>query len=93
MITESQRKALEIIKHHPGIAPREFAAFMWPDSDGHRRHTKCGHGVTRGGGMNLAGGGYLGKLTRKGLIYRSSSASRVGQFGYKLTGAGERALA
>jgi hypothetical protein len=67
-MTESTKKALEIIKEKGPIKPKRFAKFMWPDSDGWSTHTNCGHGVTRGGGMNLAAGGYLGKLRKRGLI-------------------------
>ncbi|HEX5704922.1 MAG TPA: hypothetical protein VFX97_17120 [Pyrinomonadaceae bacterium] len=88
-LTNSQRRALEIVRDHPGIAPREFAEFMWPDSDGHSNLTNCGRGVTRGGGMNLAGGGYLGKLCRKGLVYRSPQR---GSFGYCVSSEGSKAL-
>lgn len=69
MITEKQRQALQIVKEHGPIRPREFAQFMWPDSPGWRHHSKCGpKGSHRGGGMYLAGGNYLGKLRKQGWI-------------------------
>jgi len=70
-ITKAQRRALEIVRDRPGIAPREFAQAMWPNSKGHEHHHKCGHGSSKGGMMNMAGGGYLGKLVRAGLLERS----------------------
>lgn len=65
MITETTKRALEIIRNHRITAPRQFAEFMWPDSQGWSRTTHAG---VRGGGMSLAGGGYLGKLRKLGLI-------------------------
>jgi len=70
--------ALQIIRAHPGIQPREFARLMWPDSDGFRRSSRCGRGSSRGGGMNLAGGGYLGRLRRCGLITWDQSLTEAG---------------
>lgn len=68
-LSEAQKKALEIIRDHGPIRPREFARKMWPDSEGWRRSSRAGlYGSSRGGGMNLAAGGYLGKLARKGWI-------------------------
>lgn len=72
-LTEAQRKALEIIRQHPSIRPADFAERMWPDSDGHQRYHKCGpKGVTRGGMMAVAAGGFLGKLRRAGFIQRGT---------------------
>jgi hypothetical protein len=65
MVTPTQRKALNIIRDHPIDSPRQFARFMWPDSERWKNHTKAGpNGVVRGGGMSLAGGGYLGRLCK-----------------------------
>lgn len=63
-------RALQIIKAYGRpIYPRDFARLMWPDSEGWQHSTKCGpKGVTRAGGMNLAGGAYLGKLAQRGLV-------------------------
>jgi len=92
--TPSQLKALHILKEHGPIRPREFARLMWPDSEGWRRSTKCGpNGSTRGGGMCLAGGGYLGKLYHKGWskeVYSQYDPTR--SLGYSLTEEGWQAL-
>lgn len=89
-LTASQRRALEIVRDNPGIAPREFAVKMWPDSMGHERHHKCGpHGSTKGGMMNMAGGGYLGKLAKAGLLLRSFE--RYGSV-FHLSGEGRKKL-
>lgn len=72
-LTTSQLRALRLIQTAPGgyVAPRQFAKLMWPDSEGWRRRSKAGpYGSAKGGGMNLAAGGYLGKLTRKGLLVK-----------------------
>ena len=69
MITETTKRALEIIRNHRITMPRQFAEFMWPDNPAWKHHTKCGpSGTAHGGGMNLAGGAYLGKLRKRGLI-------------------------
>ena len=68
-LTERQKKALVIIRDRGPIRPREFAMFMWPESDRWNNLVNCGkNGVHRGGGMYRAAGGYLGKLTKKKFI-------------------------
>lgn len=68
--TASVIRALKVVKANPDIRPREFARKMWPDSDGWNRSARSGEkGSHRGGGMYLAGGGYLGKLYNAGLLY------------------------
>ena len=100
-LTLPQRKALEIVQEFGPIRPREFARKMWPDSRGWRRSARCGpNGSHRGGGMYLAGGGYLGKLCRKGWIrdeYEQVYSLRRKKFelwrkGYTLTSEGRKAL-
>jgi len=64
---------------------------MWPESDGWMHHSKCGpYGSCTGGGMNLAGGGYLGKLGRRGWVIRRYLFGS--DTGYELTDAGIRIL-
>jgi len=89
MISDSTARALLLIRNHKIDSPRQFARFMWPDSDGWKRHSKAGpNGVSRGGGMNLAAGGYLGKLERRRLIRRSITVVLP----YRLTEEGSAAL-
>jgi len=89
-MTPKQKMALEIIRDNPGIYPREFAKKMWPDSDGHDRHHNCGpKGVTRGGMMNMAGGGYIGRLVKAGLVIRHYGKHQNGVY---LTKEGVEAL-
>lgn len=82
-LTEHQKKAILIIGEAQNVRPRQFARLFWPDSDGWHHATKAGpHGSTRGGGMNLAGGGYLGKLTRMGLVRHNVTLEvRRGEYG------------
>ena len=61
-------RALTIIRDRPGISPRYFAEYMWPDSEGWRHNFRGGGGTQRGKGMWLCAGGYLKKLAKKGLI-------------------------
>ncbi len=82
-MTPTQRRALEILKYNMIEAPSQFARLMWPDSEGWKHHTKKGHGTTRGGGMAVAAGCYLGKLRRAGLVSNMS---------FILTAKGEEAL-
>lgn len=95
-LTEAQKRALTIVrdyheKHRHPIRPTEFSKLMWPDSEGHHRHTKCGpSGVSHGGGMRLAAGGYLGKLRKAGLV--TYTWSRYDGNGYVLSKDGKEAL-
>ena len=71
-------KAVVILGKNPGgLSPRSFAKEMWPDSPRWKIPTKCGpYGCSRGGGMNLAGGGFLGKLSKRGLAKLSYALRR-----------------
>ena len=89
MISDLTAKALLLIRNHKIDSPRQFARFMWPDSAGWKRTSKAGpNGTSRGGGMNLAAGGYLGKLERRKLIRRSITVVLP----YRLTEEGNAAL-
>lgn len=92
MLTKSQAKALRILKEYDEpIRPREFARRMWPDSECWTHWTKCGNkGVSRGGGMSLAGGGYLGKLMKRGWVY--SHYSQIYGLSYALSIAGRAVM-
>jgi len=96
-ITPTVRRALAILDRHEPLLPNQFARLMWPDAPGWRRHTRCGRkGVTPGGGMVLAAGGYLGRLCQAGLVTRKSQldgSDRMRYVGYGLTRAGRASLA
>jgi hypothetical protein len=90
-ISAETAKALQIVRDHDITMPRQFARFMWPDSEAWKHHTKAGpNGVAKGGGMPLAAGGYLGKLQRRGLvrIWYGFGGNRS----FKITDAGIAAL-
>ena len=69
-VPPAQRRALEIIRDRSEEInfAKQFAKLMWPDSPAWNRPKKCGYGSHRGGGMYSAGGGYLGKLEKMGLV-------------------------
>lgn len=95
-LSPKARQALQIVRDHGPIQPREFARKMWPSSEGWKRHHNCGpNGSHQGGGMYLTGGSYLGKLRRKGWVQREwdTVGGRIHERGYILTPAGEQALA
>ncbi len=93
-LTDKTLQALRILKEHGPLAPRRFAKHMWPESAGWRRYTNCGpYGVTRGGGMNLAAGGFLGKLRRRGLVdWRPRDRMPKAPYVYALSEKGRKAL-
>lgn len=69
-LTDAQRRALAILEEYGPLMPGRFAERMWPDAEGWQRLGKCGNkGSTRGVGMRLAGGGFLGKLWKLGLVH------------------------
>lgn len=91
MITAKTAHALRILNDVVVERPRQFGLLFWGrDHPGWQRNTRCGHGTSRGGGMNLAAGGYLGKLRKQGLVYELSGAAIKR---WVLTPAGRAALA
>ena len=93
-LTGPQRKALQIVAQHAPIHPKQFAEVMWPDSPCWRHSCRVGHGASRGAGMSLAAGGYLGKLARKGWIIMRYQflGKEYRRLGYDLTDDGKKAL-
>lgn len=95
-VTAKTLRALEVLAggEPGGLMPGEFARRLWPDADGWRRATKCGpYGSSRGGGMRLAGGGFLGKLAKRGLAERRDNYyGKTYVMRWKLTAAGRDAL-
>lgn len=90
MATEAQIRALRIISDHNIERPSQFARLMWPDAQGWHIPGKCGHGSSSGVGMRLAGGAYLGKLCKAGLVRRWVRWPNVRIF--EITPAGEQVL-
>lgn len=69
VLTECQLRALRILVLHGPLAPKGFAEYLWPaDHPGWRRVGNCGQGSSRGVGMRLSAGGYLGKLLKLGWV-------------------------
>lgn len=97
-LTAPQRRALDILDYatgddgrRSGLTPTDFAHLMWPGADGWRRVSKCGpYGSRRGGGMVLGGGGYLGKLVKRGLARRVFGCR--GSYRFEITDLGRNAL-
>lgn len=92
-LTPARRRALEIVRDHPGIGPTPFARLMWPDSKGHttrsHRHATPAGGAL-GAGIKMRAGVFLGRLTRDGLI--SARPLSHGRSDYYLSEAGRAAL-
>ncbi len=87
MVTKTQLRALRIIYTSAIESPAQFAHLMWPDAEAWQRPAKCGnHGVSKGGGMRMAGGAYLGKLRKAGYVAKGMTC-------FYLTPAGKALLA
>lgn len=80
-ISDKTIKALNIIKANPGIRPLRFAEIMWAGSDSWQKVGRIGRGVTRGVGLMLKGGGYLGKLKQEKLV---NAFTEVSEYGFKV---------
>jgi len=97
--TPTAIRALKIIRDHGPIRPREFGEKLWgKEHPGWRRVSKAGpSGSTRGGGMNLAAGGYIGKLFKAGWVWPNyfifGPRDQEYRFqGWELTDAGHKIL-
>lgn len=78
--TAALRKSLQIIANAPGLRPDAFARqYFDADHPGWRRHTRCGHGTRKGGGLVLWAGGQLGKLRAAGLVTPRNELSKKGR--------------
>lgn len=80
-MSESLRKALHIIDTIEVTHAGQFAYLMWPDSPAWKSHGRCGRGVAAGVGIKLAGGAYLGKLQKRGLIISGVQCWRLTEDG------------
>lgn len=88
-LTDSQTKALTIIRDNKIHYAAEFARLYFDEGNpGWRRISRCGaYGSSRGGGLILFAGGYLGKLRKAGLISGIGSG-----YQFRLTENGRDAL-
>lgn len=99
-ITPATQRALEIVAKYPNIYPSFFARMMWPDSDHLDESYRAGPNASvRGRGLTRAAGGYLGRLRKRGLVYRGRKKAislrhgvRWFDGGYAITTEGERQL-
>ena len=92
-ITPTCLKALNILFLHDIQQPSTFGEMLWGrDHPGYNRVSRCGpSGSRRGGGMDMAAGGYLGKLRKQGLIsIHYEYRNHVRHF--RLTDAGKKVL-
>jgi hypothetical protein len=95
-LTNSQRRALQIVAEHGPIRPARFADLMWPDSPGHMRSYNCGpYGASIGIAMARAAGGYLGRLRVRGWVreeWHHAPWGGIEDDGWVLTKEGRQAL-
>lgn len=93
-LTPPRRRALTIVREHPGIGPTPFASLMWPESKGHttrsHRHATPAGGAV-GAGIKMSAGSFLGRLEADKLI-GSVSGHRIYHREYHLTQLGRDLL-
>lgn len=87
--SEKTQQALKVIRDRNIESPRQFARLMWPDSDGWHVGVRSGGGTVRGRQMFTAGGAYLARLVKAGLVY---VVHRSGSRRWVLTKQGKEAL-
>ncbi len=68
MIGEKTAHALKIIRDNQIVQPGQFARLCWPEARGWTTHVNTGYGVSHGRQMLMAGGAWLGRLRKAGLI-------------------------
>lgn len=92
-LTPARKRALEIVRSHPGIGPTPFASLMWPNSKGHttrsHRHATPAGGAV-GAGIKMTAGSFLRRLEDSGL--GSVSGYHDYQREYHLSAEGRKAL-
>ena len=85
-LTKAQERALQIVKKHGPVGGSQFGDLMWPED--RNDMTRSGR---RPQGSGFAGGGYLAKLARLGLVQHKPTKAYCAQ--YVLTSIGRAALA
>lgn len=101
-MTDTQRRALTILRNQGPILASRFSELMWPDSLAHNRVHNCGpNGATRGRMIWMSGGAYLGKLRKlgwaRGVRQRGAASGLLGlprfyDYRHEITQAGKEAL-
>jgi hypothetical protein len=92
-LSPARRRALEIVRDHPGTGGRHFAYLMWPDSPGwtsRSRRSGAGGAGAMAVGIIMRGGTFLAELWKAGLI--SPEFKAHGATDYRITEAGLDAL-
>ena len=85
------KRCIEALRIHEAkgpLRPRAFAEFFWPGHHMHRKISNQGHGACSGKAAWLAGGGYLAKLRKRGLVRSYFNDT----FSYVLTQEGKKIL-
>ena len=88
-LTAARERALRIFVEHGPLMAGRFAHYMWPDSPGWKRVINCGYGATQGRGMYMAGGSYIGKLRKLGLV---DYVWKPGVYEFRITSKGRELL-
>ena len=99
-MTPTQAATLTLIRDIPGIQAGRIAERLWPDNPMHRRHYNTGEGACVGKGAWLFAGSYVGKLIKKGWVWRNhdrwldhkTGKVKYGATFYMLTRAGREVL-
>jgi hypothetical protein len=103
-LTKAQRSALSRMAARPacrpggnGLSSGEVARVIWPDAPGWKVHVRTGpNGVSSGRQMKTAGGAYMARLVKLGLVRpchgTRSVGAHIGQSTWVLTDAAMRAL-
>lgn len=90
-LTEAQRRALTIVRDRGPIGASLFGDAMWPRKRSRLRGRALTDLPMTAQGAGFAGGGYLAKLAKLGLVQRRGHQGYAPA--YILTEAGRRALA
>jgi hypothetical protein len=89
-LSPKARLALSILVDHGPLRPASFARKMWPKSEGWERYSNCGpNGARTGMGVEMAGGAFLGKLRKRGLV---KLVAEMYGHSYKISAEGRKAL-
>lgn len=93
MITPKTAKALKILKEYPNISANTFAQFYFQGTPHEILFSACfnqGNGACCGKKVWLCAGSLLGRLAKKGLVFRN--IDKYGSIRFRLTCEGEKEL-
>lgn len=92
-LTPKQRKALTILRDHPGITARAFGYFYFDQPEHEYLQSACsnqGTGACHGKKLWLCAGSLLGKLVKKG--WAIHVCDRYGHWTFRLTEEGKKMI-